>query len=337
MAGRLRAIPTIARASLALPCAILVAVLAGAAAGAQQPEQPSAAPSFTLGDVLTRLQAGAAIVDLSTTNPPLSRELDSLAHFFVTVHATSLSLDQVADLYTRRSPRIGTVARWDRNPCAPAATSCFYNALVGLLRVAHGSLEQSLQARLPKDSLDALYRPIDELGTRVLQRAGADEQEKLRRYAVKYGPSSPQLNVAEVGLNYLAQLGIPGFLPSADGWPSPYEIVAAYRPLDLTAAQSASAHLTAQAVAATLAGLRVYRFGASCGGGGVLADLVRPCESSAGAFLLAPRDEALFRTWGPDTRVGAYLSRGKYHVGYVFGANPRVVLGIGAQILPYIF
>lgn len=323
------------RRQLAYSCATLI--LAVSFAGLAVAQQSPAAPTFTLGDVIARLQTGAAIIGLSATNPPVSKELDSLGRVLSDENATALSLDQVADLFTRRSPRIGTVARWDRNPCAPGATSCFYNTLVGVLRIAHGSLEQALQSRLSKDSLDVLYRPIDQLGTIVLQRAGADNQEKLRRYGVKYGASSPQLNVAEVGLNYLAQLAVPGFLPSADGWPSPYEIVADYRPWDLTAAESASAHLTARAVATTLAGLRVYNFGASCGGGGVLADLLHPCESSGGAFLLAPRDQALSRTWGSDMRLGAYLSRGKYHVGFVFGANPRVALGIGTQLLPYIF
>ena len=335
MTARLQA----ARRPLAYSCATLVLAVsfAGPALAQRSPATASATSSFTLGDVIARLQAGAAIVGLSTTNPPVSKTLDSLGRVLSDEHATGLSLDQVADLFTRRSPKIGTVARWNRDPCAPTATACFYGELVDLLRIAHGSLEQALHERLSKDSLNVLYAPVDQLGTVVLQRAGADNQEKLRRYGVKYGANSPQLNVAEVGLNYLAQLAVPGFLPSADGWPSPFEIVADYRPWDLTAAQSASAHLTARAVATTLAGLRVYNFGASCGGGGVLADLLHPCESSGGAFLLAPQDQPLSRTWGPDMRLGAYFSRGKYHVGFVFGPNPRIALGIGTQLLPYIF
>ena len=297
----------------------------------------AAAQTYTLGGIVRRLQDAEQIVGLESISAVVDKRLAVLREFFTNSHADDLSLDDIADIVTRHSVSVGTVARWDRQLVSAYSTPALRDSVRSLTTVAHGSLEAALQQKLTRRELDSLYAPVDSLGTLVLLLAKANNQEKLRRYEVKYGPGSPQLNAAEVALNYLAQLTLPGFLPSDDGYPTPYEIVAAYRTTDLTAAQSDASHLTARAVSTAQLGLRIYGFGASCGKGGHFVDILNPCQSSLGAFLASPNDGALSQPWRAGSRAGVYLARGKYHVGYVFGTQQRLVFGIDQQILPYVF
>lgn len=297
----------------------------------------TSAQSYTLGGILQRLRDAEQIVAFATTNPVVDKRLAVLTDYFANSHASDLTLDDLADIVTRRSVSIGTVARWDREAVNSYTAKPFRDSVSSLTTVAHGSLEAALQAKLTKTELDNLYKPIDSLGTLILVLARANNQEKLRRYEIKYGPSSPHLNVAEVGLNYIAQLAVPGFLPSDDGYPAPFELVATYRTTDLTAAQSATSHVTARVLSTAQLGLRMYGFGENCGKGSRFADLLNPCQSSLGAFFASPTDGALAQPWKTGSRSGFYLARGKYHLGYVFGSQQRIVFGTDQQILPYVF
>jgi hypothetical protein len=281
------------------------------------------------------LKAGESIVAFSTTTPVVAKRLDGLELYFRNAGAMDLTLDELTDVYTRRRADLSTVARWNRH--VPQFEPGFVDSLVALNTVAHGALQRALMEKLSRESLDSLYKPIDDFGTQVLVKARAANQEKLRRFYIKYGPESPRLNLAEVGINYLGQLFIPGLLPSEDGMPSPYELVATYRTTDLTAAQSDAGHVTGRVVASAQVGLRMYGFSETCGKGGRFVDLLDPCHSSAGAFLMGPRDAPLQRLWGSGQRAGVYLARGKYHLGYVFGAEKRLVIGVDQQLVPYVF
>jgi len=292
-------------------------------------------PAATLGDIFARLKEGEAIVGFAVSTPTVARRLSGLEVYFKSAKTMGLTLDELTDVYTHRRADLPTIARWDRD--APFLAPGLVDSLVALNVVAHGQLLTALQGRLSRDSLNVLYKPIDDFGTQVLTKAQAANQEKLRRFYVKYGPESPQLNLAEVGLNYLGQLFIPGLLPSADGWPTPYELVATYRTTDLTAAQSDAGRLTGRVVTTAQLGVRMYGFSEDCGQGGRFVQLVNPCQSSLGAFLMGPRDAPLARVWGSGVRGGVYVSRGKYHVGYVLGAEKRVVFGVDQQMVPYVF
>jgi hypothetical protein len=308
----------------------LVAALLFAVAAAARAQQP------TLGDVTVGVRTAAARVNLAGDNAQIAADLDSLTAFFV-ARDTSITVDQVASIFTRRQATIRTVARIDRDPCAPGVNACYYGALVRLMRIANGRVQTLMRAQFPAD-VATLFGPANALGTRVLQMARDANTEKLRRYEIKYGPRSPRLNLAEVGLNYVAQLAVPGFRPSADKGPSPLELVASYKTTDLTAAKNDSADLTVRLVSTGQLGLRVYRFNGTCGTGNwVVANLVHPCQSSGGFFVMGPRDATLLRTWGSDSRAGVYVARGNYHAGYVFGGARRVVVGTGVQIVPFVF
>lgn len=289
----------------------------------------------TLGDIFARLKAGESIVAFSTTTPAVARRLDGLELYFRNAGAMDLTLDQLTDVYTRRRADLATVARWNRH--VPQYEPGFVDSLVALNTVAHGALQRALMEKLSRESLDSLYKPIDDFGAQVLVKARAANQEKLRRFYIKYGPDSPRLNLAEVGLNYLGQLFIPALLPSEDGMPSPYELVATYRTTDLTAAQSDAGHLTGRVVSTAQLGVRMYGFSETCGRGGRFVELIDPCQSSAGGFFMGSRDAPFQRLWGSGQRAGVYLARGKYHLGYVFGAEKRLVFGVDQQLVPYVF
>ena len=250
-----------------------------------------------------------------------------------------LSLEEIGKLYAPGPRDIGVVARWNRRNVAPVAIPGFADSLTALDRVVHSELEPALQSRISEDSLNSLFKPVDALGTIVLTNARNANQEKLRRLSQKYGPGSPQLNVVEVGLNYLFQLKVPGFAPSTDGWTSPYEIVATYRTTDLTGSKSGTdSTFRGHAVTTGQIGVRKYNFAPDCGTGHRLSELINPCQSSLGAFLMGPRDSPLLSPLSLATRGGVYLSRGKYHfAGVVFGPGKRFVFGVDQQILPYIF
>jgi hypothetical protein len=291
--------------------------------------------SETLGDIFGRLKAGESIVAFSTTTPLVARRLDGLDFYFRRAGAMSLTLDELTDVYTRRRADLETVARWNRH--VPQFEPGFVDSLVALNTVAHGALQRALMEKLSKESLDSLYKPIDDFGTQVLVKARAANQDKLRRFYIKYGPESPRLNLAEVGLNYLGQVFIPGLLPSEDGMPSPYELVATYRTTDLTAAKSDAGELTGRVVTTAQIGVRMYGFSETCGQGGRFVELIDPCHSSAGAFVMGRRDAPLSKLWGSGQRAGVYVARGKYHLGYVFGAEKRLVFGVDQQLVPYVF
>ncbi|MEP6729279.1 MAG: hypothetical protein ABJE10_01510 [bacterium] len=293
------------------------------------------APQATLAGIFARLRAGAQIVNFATVSPAVDQRLNNLQSYFTSVNAMGLTLDELTDLYTHRRADLPTVARWDRR--SPSLVPGVVDSLVALNIVAHGQLLAALQGRMSRDSLNVLYKPVDDFGTEVLVKAKAANQEKLRRFSIKYGPDSPHLNLAEVGLNYLGQLFIPGLLPSEDGWPTPFELVATYRTTDLTAAQSAAGHLTGHVVTSAQLGVRMYGFSETCGKGGRFADLLNPCQSSAGAFVLGREDSPFAKVWGSGARGGVYLARGKYHLGYVVGAEKRVVFGVDQQLVPYLF
>ncbi len=297
------------------------------------------AQSYTLGDLFARARSGAATVNLEQSHPASARRLAQLDSFFTISHAMSLSLGELQAIYSPGPKPVGIIARWRKDAVQPAVAPGFADSVTALSRVLHAELEPALQARISEDSLNALFAPVDAFGTLVLRAAQTNNQEKLRRFAVKYGPGSPQLNLVEVALNYLAQLKMPGFAPSPDGWTSPYEIVATYRTTDLTVSKTTTDSATrGRAVTTAQLGLRKYNFDIGCGQGSKLAELINPCQASAGLFLMPSEDRPLLSPLRLTDRLGLYLARGKYHAAIVFlGPGKRFVFGLDQQILPYLF
>jgi hypothetical protein len=320
------------RAGRARQLAMAVALGASLAApvGAQE--------TFTLGAIVDSLQAAAREVDLSTREPVASGMLDSIATLFRDAGARGFAVGELADAITQRRPSAGTVARWEPERYRLLSQPWFRQAVIVLAQIGNTPLRRHLVApQFTQARANELLAPLNALGRAVRAAAMANGEEKLRRYEIKYGPDSPRLNLAEVGLNYVAQLWIPALGPTRDGWPSPYEIIAAYRATELTVTESETDKLTARLVSAGQLGIRKYHFRPGWGTGSRLAQLLRPRESSIGAFVMGPRDTPLHRVWGEGARAGAFIGWGTAHLGYVFGPHRRLVLGTGTQLIPYAF
>jgi len=321
--------------------ALLATVAAAPLAAAQQPAAQQT--GYTFGDLFASVRSGVAVSGLEATRPASAKHLVDLERYFTGAETMGLSLEQLGKLYSPGPRDIAIVSRWNRRQVGGVALPGFTDSLTTLNRLIHSELEPALQAKLAGDSLDRLFKPVDELGTIILRNARDANQEKLRRLSAKYGPGSPQLNVVEVALNYIAQLKSPVFSPSPDGWTSPYEIVATYRSTDLTGSKAASKTGTdttfrAHVVTTAQLGVRKYNFAPNCGTGHRLSELINPCQSSFGAFLMGPTDSPLLSPLALSTRGGVYHTRGKYHfAGVVFGPGKRFVFGLDQQVLPYIF
>ena len=300
-------------------------------------QTPAPSTTYTLEDILVSLHRAAVEIRFDTVNANANRILDSLTSLLRNAKATSLSVPQLVDIVEHNRAGLAAVARWDPQHYTLWTQPWFDSTITALRQIANTPLANAMPARLASGRVNELLAPIDALGNAIRAAGQANNQEKLRRYEVKYGPASPRLNAVEVVLNYAGQLWIPGLRPSTDGWPSPFELVASYRTTELTATQAENEKLSVRMVAATQLGLRRYNFGEAWGVGGPLHRLLKPADASAGLFLMGPADEPLSRTWGSQTRAGAFIGWGTMHAGYVFGTHPRFVIGTGKQVLPYLF
>ncbi len=324
--------------------AIFSAALTGQAAGQTTgPPTPAAGLSAecrtrrTIGAFIDTLRAGAKQANLAQAVPAVSATLDSLALCFAGGGTRSLTLDQAAALFSpMKHAGTAMVARWHRSSCSEATPVTLHSALNGLLIIANGALHDKLQPST-QQWVDTFVADMQQI---VLTKARDANQTILAHEAAKYGPSSPQLNLAEVGLNYAVQF-IPlvkyWFLPNQTTGPTPNELVASYRTTDLTVAQSASAHLTGRVVSSGELGLRRYSFSPTCGQGPAFVGLFHPCTWSTGLFMMSPRDAPLRQVWGKDARAGIYLSLSNYHLGCTIGAERRCAFGLATHVLPYIF
>lgn len=302
------------------------------------------AQSFTLGDIFERMRAGEAIVGFAAAHPQLDARITVLESYMRSQDAMGIGLDSLGLLYSGLSSDFSTVLRWNRDAFSRDSVATravlpagFKDSLVQLNIVAHGTLQRELEARIGADSLNVLYRPVDQFLQNVLRHGVARNGETLRRFAVKYGPDSPHLNLLEAGLNYAGQLLLPGVFLGSNGGPSPWEMVAAYRTTDLTVSSTAMEASKARVVTSAQLGMRWYNFAVGCGEGSQLHQLLHPCHAAGGVFLMGPADTPLAQLWHDGQRGGAYGAWGNYHLGFVLAREKRVVFGLDTQILPYVF
>ena len=293
---------------------------------------------YTIEDILTRLQAGATRVEFARTDATSARMLDSLALLLRARGAGGITTRQMAEVIVRRRASFADVARW--NPEGDSTTALlaqpwFRDAVLMLPLIANGSLQPELSARLPRPAVDSILTPTDSLGRHVRELTSARVAERFRHFEIKYGPSAPSLNAVEVGLNYLVQ-GIPPFR-SSNGDPSRYEMIASYRPLELTLARQGGASAETRAVTAGQLGVRWYHWNARWGAGNVLARMLRPRHASAGLYALAPVEKPLQKPWQNGRRLGAFLGWGDFHAAYVFDRPRSILIGTSKHILPYAF
>jgi len=253
----------------------------------------------------------------------------------------SLTIDALADVITKRKASFADVARWNPQPHVAWAEPWFGDALLRLRRIANAGgtgIGPRLVAAYGAAVADHFIAPMDELETKVLVRAQAMNAEKLRRYEIKYGPESARLNIAEVVINYLLERpSWSPFAPNEDG-PSPYEFVANYSTTGLTASKmDDDDKFLPHLVSGAHGGLRVYRLGAAPPQGNKLQRFLSPQHIGGGAFFLGATDHALVSPFSKGMRLGGFLDWGTARLGITGGHDWRAVIGVGKQILPYLF
>jgi hypothetical protein len=316
----------------------------GLAAGVAIPRplaaQRRAAPTYTLEDVLTSLRRGADTLGIATSNPAQDRALDSVSAMLRAADAGPITIDALASIITKQHPTFGDVARWSPQPRTAWAEPWFFDALVRLRRIANAAgsgIGPQLVAKFGAATADHFIAPMDELETKVLRNAQAINAEKLRRYEIKFGPESARLNIAEVIINYLIER--PSWSPLApdDNGPSPVELLTSYSTSGLTASHSLDNKLRAHLVAGAHAGFRYYRFNEKLVAGNALQTFLSPKYFGAGAFFMGSQDRTLISPFENGHRTGGFLDWGAARAGFTVGKDWRIVLGVGKQILPYLF
>ncbi len=311
---------------------VAAVVFSAMSAAAQTPK--------TLGDFLAITERAAAKVSLAASNSAASRALDSLIGVVRGGDADQLTFAQLADIAQKRVPSMLTIARWRKERLQEWPT--IVDAVTGIREIINVAIAPG---RAGDPDVAAAVEASNEIGTAIRFAASANAAEQLRAFEIKFGPESPRLNAAEVIVNYFGQLvlpcsriwPLPCFGVRSDGFPSPYEIVGAYRSTSFTMSDEGSDKNLPRMVSAGQAGLRIYRFGKGWGDGSPLARLIRPSNATIGLLALGYRDAPLVSPLARDARLGVFAAWGDLQAGFVGGSRSRVVMGIGKQIIPYLF
>jgi hypothetical protein len=250
---------------------------------------------------------------------------------------TDLSLATVAEARARagggeRRAGFGRIARFGRKAEVPGLGDGDAATLDTLTRLMPAELRSAMEARspaVPDDSVDQILAPLDAFNFVRRDVSIAFSLEKLNRYERKYGPEAPQLNAAEVGLNFVAQW-IPLFLPDAEGWPSRFELVASYVPAYLTMVDEKPRPVTVAEL-----GLRSYIW--RTGWGGQAGGVLKPGYVSFGVAVAGERDGAFVSPLQGKSRIGAYFGWGEAKVALLTGSRKRLLITRQFQMVPWIF
>ncbi len=299
--------------------------------------QPTSQPvpiSGTVGDLQRAVQSAARVARLADTlpgpNAVLLRHLATLDRAALdTIPLAAVGREWMVATAANRAP-FARVARWRTRDPMSLLSAGEQIAIDSVALVSLQLLPELLELRMPEDSVDALLAPISAFDRARRQESLAQSLEKLRRYERKFGPTSARLNVAEVALNFVAQ-SIPPFRPSADGWPSPLEVVASYVPSYLTVSDGKATAWTVLEV-----GARYYVFDPRWGRGG-LGGVLRPAHLSAGIAIVNGLGGALREPWRGASRVGGFLAWGDAKLAIVGGDGPNIFLTRQIQLVPWVF
>ena len=225
------------------------------------------------------------------------------------------------------TPGLKTVLRLGELP--PGASPNAETAATALedVKLFLGTYVQPLLRDHPSPRIESLMTPamaiLDSQTVTALERS----ETRLANYQRKFGPQSVPMNPLEAGLYILLLQRLPGFGPSAECGPGPWELVAAYSPVYVTISDKS---VTSTSVAE--GGLRHYLYGPKWGQGG-LKGLLRPAYFSFGAALASEKDGALKSPFQGEARVGGFLAWGDLKVAYLGGSRPHLLISRQFQLV----
>jgi hypothetical protein len=110
-----------------------------------------------------------------------------------------------------------------------------------------------------------------------------------------------------------------------------------YTTSDLTGSRTSDGKLRPHPIGGAYTGLRYYRFSVNNEGAGRIKKYLSPQHFGVGAFFIGSTDRALISPFEVGHRTGGFLEWGLARAGVAVGNDWRVVVGVGKQILPYLF
>ena len=286
-----------------------------------------------LGDVFTAIERAAAEAGIARTAPAAST---ALTQYLAIVRRAGLAKADLSRGCAERSTiRPATLARqrqslWDFG--LDDATLEARNAMIGVWQVTN----TAIIPRLSRERGEALLQPFFEVSQCLRRAATAQDLERLRRFEIKFGPGSPQLNGLEVAANYIAQRA-PLFGPTKDGFPGPLELVGSYAPTYIFYTDKP------RAASAAEFGLRLYDFSAgsdSTSRGGTMSairGLVHPRYWALGVAVLNEREETLAWPWQGNASTGPFINWGPIRIAYIVEGRNRLLVSRNLQLIPLVF
>jgi hypothetical protein len=219
----------------------------------------------------------------------------------------------------------------------------FANARDTLMEFAnHPEIQAKFLVALQSDTaMNRLIRPLTEIHQIQLGAGIARNEEKIRRYQIKYGPSSARLNVLETVLNYWALQAVPGIRSTSEG-PGHFEVIAAYNTAYLILYQTGLGDFPSTPALTSVfeGGLRYYVFKPGWGQAGIVDRILKPAYLTFGGLFGDRSDGFLRLPVHQGNRWGLFGSWGDLKFAFL-GLNDmdhsKLLISRQFQFIPYLF
>ena len=299
-----------------------------------------------LSSVVDSVERMRALLNLKAESPKWDAKLArQLTVFRGAREAVQASLDGSPE-----KNRIRTVMRVDRTAFGAGGDAWtglatpFANARDTLM--LFGNVEgfrAKLLAALGNDTAarTRLTSPLTQIHLVQLDSGMARNEEKLRRYKIKYGPASARLNLLETVVNYGLLQGVPGFR-STEAGPGPLELITSYSTAYFMLYRPGAGKFPEEPMLASVfeGGLRWYFFAKGWGGEGLAGRFLKPAYCTAGLAVAGGRSGFFKWPFEAESRLGAFASWGDIKLA-VIGVNDwdksEILLSRQFQFIPYLF
>ena len=295
---------------------------------------PAAAqtPLLRLGDMVPALREAMREANFAQTDPGAADDLDRALTVLESSPLAAWTVEEYSafEAGTRGLHPVALARRRQADFRADGADAAVA-ALRQIEKLTGQLLIDALDDAVGPTRADEILAPFDAFQSAALEGALEVSLEKLRRYEMKYGPGSTHLNGLEVLINWSLQ-HTPGFGPTAEGWPGPWEVVAAYNTAYLTYEEESP-----RLASAAEFGLRRYIFAPGWGNSESWRRILKPSQVSFGLAVAGQENRGMAWPWQGDARLGGFFAWGDLKIAYVGGGDRRVLVTRQVQIVPWAF
>ncbi|MCK4511002.1 hypothetical protein KAW64_04645 [bacterium] len=299
---------------------------------------PASEPA-TMSDLVGAMRDAADVSGLAERYLTVSEELEAELIVIEAAGIDSVSVEEVADALHR--PGLMTLSRQRSHRYALDAPAAWEHtrvqeAIDRVSQIANVEMEELLSEKIDSgeiddEAVDEMYKPLTDYQRSILSASLKRDLEKMRRFEKKFGPRAPRLNALEVGLNFVCQR-LPGFYPTDEAGPGPFEIVASYDPAFLTVVEEKP-----ELISTAGFGIRYYLFGDGWGEEEGLAGMLKPGYFSLGVLVAPEEDGALLWPWQGESRIGGFATWGNLKVAYIGGDEDRYMVSREFEAIPWLF